>query len=461
MVTFWNMVKKALRGSDQDFTRGPLKPAILVLAFPMVLEMGMEGIFAIVDVFFLEKLGAAAVAAVGFTESILTIIYILAMGLSASITAIVARRVGEKNYAAAGKSAVQSFLLTTIIAILLGVGGVIGAEFFLQIMGASPEILREGAPYFRIMFGSNIVILLLFVSNAVMRGAGDSHTAMRSLGLANLINIFLGPCLIFGLGPFPQLGLTGAAVATTIGRCTGMIYSFKQLIFGHGRLKLRRTDLSLNFPIMKSLLRLSASGVFQNFIGMASWIFMVKIIAPFGSSTVAGYTIAVRMVLFLVLPAIGLSNAAATLVGQSLGARNPERAEKSAWLTGFYNLCFLGGLGTLFTFFAPEIVGFYTEDPLIFASAKDGLRYMSAGLPFYAYGLVLTQAFNGAGDTRTPIFINFVAFWLFQIPLAYVLSTPLALGVRGACAAVGLSFCLDSIICVLLFRRGRWKLKEL
>src|SRR5216684_2854570 len=445
---WWATVREALRGSRHDYTSGPLGRAIVLLAIPMVAEMIMESVFAVWDVYWVGRVGPAAQATVGLTESLLTLIYTAAMGLSIGVTAIVARRIGEKNTEGAAEAAVT------------GVIGGVFAPRLLALMGASPEVLTIGSTYARIMLGGNVVILLLFLINAVFRGAGDAAIAMRVLWLANSINIVLGPCLILGLGPFPRLGVTGAAIATTIGRGTGVLYQLYRLWRGDARVSIRRAQLTLQPAVMRTMLRLSGTGTFQVLIGTASWIFLVRIISSFGTDAIAGYQIAIRIIVFALLPSWGLANAAATLVGQNLGAGRPERGERAVWLAGFHNMVCLGGVGALFVAFAGPITGVFTRDPSVAPIAALCLRTISYGFLFYAWGMVITQSFNGAGDTWTPTWINLGCFWLWEIPLAYVLAVHGKLGPFGVALAVTIAFSTVAVVSALLFRRGRWKLRR-
>jgi putative MATE family efflux protein len=455
---FWSGVREALRGSRRDYTEGAIGRAILVLAVPMVLEMVMESIFAVCDVFFVSRLGADAVATVGLTESMLTIIYGLAMGLAIGATAMVARRTGERDADGAARAAVQAIALGCTVAIVLGVAGVMAAPWLLRAMGASPSLLAVGTPYARIMFGGNATILLLFLVNAIFRGAGDAAIAMRVLWLANAINIALGPCLIFGLGPFPALGVKGAAIATNIGRGIGALFALSRLVRGRSaRVSIGRRHIRLEPAVLIRLVRLSASGTLQALIGTASWIGLIRILSTFGSSVLAGYTIGIRVVVFALLPSWGLSNAGATMVGQALGARKPERAERAVWIAGFYNVCFLGVVGALFVLFARPIAHIFTTDPAVVPSAVDALRIIALGFAFYAYGMVISAAFNGAGDTTTPTVLNIVVFWLWEIPLAFVLSKTLGFGPRGVYVAVAVAFSTLAVVSAVIFRRGKWK----
>jgi putative MATE family efflux protein len=455
-TTLWADIREAIRGSHQDYTQGPIPRAILLLAIPMVLEMLMESIFAVVDVFWVAKLGAEAVATVGLTESLLTFIYAMAVGLSIGATAMVARRIGEQDADGAARAAVQAILLGAVLALVLGGIGIVFAPQLLALMGAEPGVIGN-VTFTRVMLGGNATIVLLFLINAIFRGAGDAAIAMRVLFVANLINIVLGPCFIFGLGPFPELGVTGAAVATNIGRGTGVLLALSKLLNGKGRVSVQARHIRAELAIMARLIRLSASGAFQVFIGMASWVGLIRVLAGFGSEALAGYTIGIRVVIFALLPSFGLSNAAATMVGQALGARDPERAERAVWKAGFYNACFLGTVGALFVLFAPWIVRIFTQDPAVSRYAVDCLRIIALGFLFYAYGMVVTQSFNGAGDTWTPTLINLGVFWLWEIPLAYVLAIALGMGPHGVFIAIAAAYTTLAIVSALLFRRGGWK----
>lgn len=458
---FWQDVRDALRGEHHhDFTSGPMGRAIILLAVPMVMEMIMESVFAVVDVFYVSRLGPEAVATVGLTESMLTLIYTLAMGLGIGVTATVARRVGEKQPEEASIAAVQGIALGIGFAIVIGVTGVIFAPDLLRLMGASPEVLALGLGYTRVMLGGNVVILLLFLINAIFRGSGDAVIAMRVLWLANGLNIVLAPCFIFGIGPFPELGVMGAAVGTTLGRGMGVLYQLWCLTRPTRRVSVHRRHLSLQPKAMLALLRLSGLGTFQIFVSTASWIGAVRIVSMFGSAAVAGYTIGFRIIIFALLPSWGLSNAAATMVGQNLGAGKPERAERAVWLAGWYNMIFLGSIGLAFLIGADWIVGVFTDDPVVHPMAVACLRIVSIGFVFYAWGMVLTQAFNGAGDTWTPTLINLGCFWLLELPLAWFLARHTALGVHGVYVAIAVAFSTLAVISAILFRRGTWKTKQ-
>ncbi len=454
----WSVVRESLRGEQHhDYTAGPVGRAILLLSVPMVLEMVLESVFAVVDIFWVSRLGADAVAAVGLTESLLTLIYALAMGLGIGATALVARRIGERDPEGAARAAVQALALALVISAVLGTAGALLAPRLLALMGASPAVIEIGRGYATIMLGGEAAIIVLFVVNAVFRGAGDAAIAMRVLWLANALNILLGPLFIFGVGPFPELGVTGAAVATTAGRSIGALYAVSRLFRRGSRVPVGRRHLSLDLGVMRQILRLAGSASLQTIVGMASWIGLVRILATYGSAALAGYTIAIRVVIFALLPSWGLSNAAATMVGQALGARKPERAEESVWRAGRYNAVFLTIVGVIFFAGARIIVRAFTSDPAVTDYAVDCLRIVGVGFPLYAYGMVLTQSFNGAGDTWTPTWLNLLCFWLFEIPLAWALAGPLGLGPTGVFWAIMAAFSALALASAAVFRRGRWK----
>jgi putative MATE family efflux protein len=453
------LVKEAIFGSRQDFTAISIDRAIVLLAVPMVLEMAMESLFGIVDIFFVAHLGADATATVGITEGMLVMVMAVAIGLSMGTTAVVARRTGEHDKDGAAVSAVQS--------IILGVGcmALIFCIFFpfaprlLALMGASPGILNTGSTYSRIMLSSSGIILMLFLINAIFRGAGDAAVAMRVLWLANLINICLDPCLIMGLGPFPKLGVTGAAVSTSIGRSVGILFQLYLLRKGTGRLEVRRQHLRLNLAVMRNILRIAGTGVLQFTVATASWVVMVRLIQSFGSMATAGYTVALRIIIFSILPSWGLGAAAATLVGQNLGAKQPDRAEKSVWRAAFFNMIYLGAVSAAFLLFAPKLVGIFSHDPAVIGYGASCLRIVSLCYVLYAYGMVIVQAFNGAGDTRTPTMINLFCFWVIQLPLAFWLSRSLHLGPNGAYFAVLATQVSMALTAISVFRKGWWKKK--
>jgi putative MATE family efflux protein len=427
----------------------------------MVLEMVMESVFAVADVFWVSRLGIDAVAAVGLTEAMVTLIYAVAVGLSMATTAMVARRIGEKDRDGASVAAVQALVLGLGASMLFSLVGVTTSSHLLRLMGGSPELVAHGSGYTAWLFGGSATIMLLFLINAVFRGAGDAATAMRALWLANGINLVLDPCLIFGVGPFPELGLTGAAIATTIGRGTGVAYQLWILTSRGRRLRVERRHVRLDGQVIVRLMRVSVGGILQFLIGTSSWVALVRIVGSFGSAAVAGYTIAIRVVVFTILPSWGLCNAAATLVGQNLGAGQPDRAETSVWRAGRYNMLFLVGVALVFIAFAERIVGLFSSDPAVLAYGADCLRLISYGYGFYAYGMVMVQAFNGAGDTRTPSIINFFCYWLFQIPLAYALAHLFGLEARGVFLAITVAESVIAVVGVLVFRRGAWRTREI
>jgi putative MATE family efflux protein len=454
----WSTLRESVRGSNQDLTSIPVGRAVILLAVPMVLEMIMESVFAVADVFFVGRLGASAVATVGITESLMTLIYALAIGLSIGASATVARRIGEKDAEGAARAAAQSIALGFAAAIGLGLVGAIWGPALLGIMGAGDDVLAVGSGFARVMLGGSGSVLLLFLINAIFRGAGNAAIAMRVLWFANIINIVLGPCLIFGLGPFPELGVAGAAVGTTIGRSSGVVYQLVHLWRGSSRVSIGRQHLKLDRHVMTGIMRLSSSAVFQNFIATASWMGLIRILTGFGSAAVAGNTIGIRIILFALLPSFGVSNAAATLVGQNLGAGKPDRAEAAVWRAGLYNTVCLGTVGLLFLVFAPFLIRQFSTDPEVVPHGIRCLRIVAGGFLFYGFGMVLTQSFNGAGDTRTPTLINLGCLWLFEIPLAWVLAHPLGFGPTGVFMAVSLAFSAIAIVSGVLFRRGHWKL---
>lgn len=460
MKRWWSLFLEAVRGSDRDYTAGPVGSALILLSVPMVLEMAMESLFAVVDVFFVSRVGADAVATVGVTESMLTIVYTVAMGLGIGATAVVARRMGEKDEEGAAQAAAQAIALGLLISVAVGVFGYLNAERLLRVMGATPSMIESSLGYAQVMFAGNATVTLLFLNNAIFRGAGDPAIAMRVLWIGNAINIVMDPVLIFGLGPFPELGVTGAAVATNTGRGIAVLLQFWTLWSGKSRIHITRRHLELVPAVMWNVCRLSGSGFLQILIDTTSYIGLVRVIATFGSEALAGYTIAIRIVIFAMMPAWGFSNAAATMVGQALGAGKPERAEDAVWTAAKYNGLVLGLVGVVFVVFAAPIVAIFTSDPAVAPNAVACLWIVSTGFVFFAYGLVFTQAFNGAGDTWTPTWINFGCFWLFQIPLAWVLAIQLGLGPTGVYIAMTIAFSTLAIVSGLIFRRGRWKTQK-
>jgi len=455
--SIWRDVRDAIAGVDRDYTAEPLSRAILLLAIPMVLEMCMESLFGIVNIFWVARLGAHAVAGVGLTESLLTVLYAIAMGIGMATTAMVARRTGEKDPEGAATAAAQAILLGLLFSLVTAIPGVLYGRHLLELMGGEADVVASTSTYTRILLGSSPSILLLFLMNAIFRGAGNAAIAMRVLWAANLLNLLLDPLLIYGLGPFPAMGVTGAAVATCISRSFGVLLQCAVFFSGRGRVRVHLHHLRPNPVILLRLARISATGMLQFLIAHASWIGLVRVVSAAGSSALAGYTIAIRIIIFALLPSWGLSNAAATLVGQNLGARRPDRAEASVWRTGFFNMVFLGAVGAVFVLWPTPFVRLFTQDADVIAFASDGLRIISAGNLFYAYGMVMVQAFNGAGDTTTPTLVNLGCYWFFQIPLAWLLALHWGWGAHGAFIAVPTAECVLALAGILLFRKGYWK----
>lgn len=453
---FW----KAVMGKESEFTTGSIRKAIFMLSIPMILEMLMESIFALVDIAYVSKVSVNAVATIGLTESVVTLIYALAIGLSMAAMAIVARRVGAKDILGAKKAAVQAIGLGILISVVLGVFGFIYAKEILALMGADPDLIAEGFGYTQWLLGGNVVIMLLFLINAIFRGAGDASIAMWTLVLSNGLNIILDPFFIFGWGPIPEFGVAGAAIATNIGRGTAVLFQLGVLFFGWGKIKLAVNDLIFNFKVMANLIKVSLGGIAQFLIGTSSWVFLMRMMSEFGSEVLAGYTIAIRVMLFTLMPSWGMSNAAATLVGQNLGANQPDRAEESVWKTGRYNVYFMGVVSLIYLFFSREIVGWFNETPAVVENGSLCLRVIAAGYIFYAYGMVVTQAFNGAGDTGTPTKINLLAFWAFQLPFAYLAAFYFNMGAMGVFLAITFAEILLAIISIILFKKGNWKKVE-
>ncbi|HKR06435.1 MAG TPA: MATE family efflux transporter [Bacteroidia bacterium] len=452
-----SLIKKAIRGEQANITGGSIDRAIILLAVPMILEMAMESLFAVVDIFFVSKISVDAVAIVGLTESMLTIVYSLGWGLAMGATAMIARRVGEKNNAAAAVAAVQAIYIALFISALISIAGIFFSEDILHLMGASAEVIQQGKGFTKIMLTGNFVIMLLFLINGIFRGAGNAALAMRSLWIANIINIVLDPLFIFGIGPFPELGVEGAAVATTIGRATGVLYQLYHLFKGKGIIKIHADNWKVDWTIIKTLINVSAGGTGQFIIASASWIFLMRIMAHFGSMALAGYTIAIRVIVFTILPAWGMANAAATMVGQNLGAKQPDRAEKSVWRAGFFNMVFMVTVMIIFLLFAKAIVSFFTDVPEVIQYATRCLTIISVGYIFFSYGMIVAQSFNGAGDTRTPTILNFFAFWCIQIPLAYLLAITFSFGPDGLFSSIVIAETLLTVAGILIFKRGKWK----
>ncbi len=458
---FWSSVGEALRGTHRDYTIGSLNRSIFLLAIPMVLEMVLESLFAVTDVFWVGRLGANAVATVGITESMLALVFAIGLGVSISTTAMVARRIGEKDPEDAAIAGVQAIWLGLAISLALGIPAGLFAPQLLGLMGASPAIVATGSGYARIALGGCGAIIMLFLNNAIFRGAGDAAIAMRLLWVSNIINLILDPCLIFGLGPFPHMGVTGAALATFTGRSIGVLYQFYRLLKGTERIHVLVRHVRLNVRMMTRLLRVSMAGILQFAIGNASWIALVRIVSTFGAPAVAGYTVAIRIVVFFILPSWGLSNAAATLVGQNLGAKRPDRAALAVWRTGFYNMVFLGLIGIFFIVFATPVVRLFVNDPAVVPIAAVALRTLSCGNIGYAYGMVMLQAFNGAGDTLTPTIVNFFGFWVLELPLAWVLAVNLRLRSEGAFLSIVIAQCAMAVAGMVLFKRGRWMRQQI
>jgi putative MATE family efflux protein len=459
--SLWSSLVEAVRGSHQDYTTVSLNRAILLLAVPMVLEMVLESLFAVVDVAWVGRLGADAVATVGLTESMLSIVFAVGMGLSLSTTAMVARRIGEKDPEAAAVAGVQAIVLGLAVSLAIGAPCFLFAPQLLHLMGASPAIIAVGTGYTKICLGGSCAVLLLFLNNAIFRGAGDAAIAMRLLWVSNIINLVLDPCLIFGLGPFPRLGVTGAALATFTGRSIGVAYQFYRLLKGTERIRVLARQIRINLDVLWRLIRVSVTGILQFAIAHTSWIGLVRIVSMFGAAALAGYTIAIRIVIFVILPSWGLSNAAATLVGQNLGAGKPDRAEAAVWRTGFYNMLFLGAVGVFFVVFATPVVQLFISDPAVVPLGAACLRIISCGNIGYAYGMVMLQAFNGAGDTITPTIVNFFGFWILEIPLAYSLAIPGRLQSNGVFWAIVIAEGAIAGASAVLFRQGRWKRQQI
>ena len=450
-------LRDAIRGTEMDYTQGSIGRAILLLSVPMMLEMAMESAFAVVDVYFVSSLGASAVATVGLTESMLTLVYAVGIGLSMGTTALVARRIGEKNPKEAADAAVQAIAVAIAASIPFSVAGAFFAKDLLRLMGADAWSIEHGYRYTVWMLGGNAVIMLIFVINAVFRGAGDAAIAMRVLWVANGINIVLDPILIFGWGPFPAMGIEGAAVATNIGRGLGVALQLWVLFRGAKHIRVLASQVRLHTAMMARLVRTSLGGIGQFIIATSSWIGLVRIVSEFGSEAVAGYTIAVRIFVFTLMPSWGLSNAAATLVGQNLGAKQPERAERSVWITGFANMAFLAVVSIVYISMNESLVRIFTSEPQVVAAGAQCLLIVSFGYIFFAWGLVMPQAFNGAGDTMTPTKINFFCFWLLEIPMAYWLAISMGLKATGVYWSIVVAESTAGLVAIWLFRRGTWK----
>ena len=455
MSEVFDLIKKAIKGSDEDLTKIGINRAIILLAIPMILEMVMESLFAVVDIYFVGKISEEAIGVVGLTESVMMIVYSLAIGLMTAAMAMVARRIGEKNPEGGSIVTVQAIILAIVISVIIGITGVVFAEDILRLMGGSEKLISEGVGFTKIMFATNIVIILIFMLNGVFRGSGNAAIAMRVLWLSNGLNIILDPLFIFGIGPFPEMGVQGAAVATTIGRGTGVLLQLYILFNGKSIIKIAARHLRVAFDIIWNIIKLSSGSAIQFLIASASWLFIMWIISNnFSEEVLAGYVISIRVIIFTILPSWGLANAAATLVGQNLGANQPERAEKSVWTSAFYNMLFLLFISIIFSIFANPIIGIFSENPNVIDAGTTSLRIICAGYVFFAYGMVISQAFNGAGDTFTPTVINIIAFWMIQIPLAYYLAK---YGTEGVYIAVAFAESILAVISILVFRKGHWK----
>ncbi len=460
---FYSLLKQSLKGGEHDYTQGSIRGAIVLLAIPMILELSLESVFAVVDMYFVSHLPApqnkAAMATVGLTESVIALIYTIAIGLSTAATAVVARRTGEKNPEAASHAGAQAILLSLVSSVVLSIAGIIFAPDILKLMGAQPEVIKEGTVFARIMLGGSVIIILLFLINGIFRGAGDAAIAMKSLWIASIINIVLCPALINGWGPLPALGLKGAAIATTIGRGIGVLYQCYHLFWKkESSIKMRSSYFKWENTLIKHLFEVAWPATFQFFIQSGSWILMAWIVSSTGGTdATAGYQVAIRCVVFFILPAWGLSNAAAALVGQNLGAKRPDRAEQSVLLTTKYNAIFMGMVMLLFLFFSSPIISIFTNEPEVHKFGVLSLQIIGSGYIFYGIGMVMVQALNGAGDTKTPTWINIVGFWLFQIPFAFLLAKGFNMGPTGAFIAVPVAEVLIAIAAFYYFKKGKWK----
>ena len=453
----WKDFVTALRGTETEFTKGSVRRAIFLLSVPMILEMSMESLFAVVDAYFVGQVSVDALATLGLTESVMFLVYSLAIGLSMAVTAMVARRIGEKDGKGAAVVAAQSIYLALLLSVLVGIPGYIFAEDILILMGGEPQMIESGLGYTQVMFGANFTCMLLFLLNAIFRGAGNATIAMYSLWLANGINIILDPCLILGLGPFPELGVEGAAIATNIGRGTGVVFQLIILLGGRSLIPMVKSSFAFDWKVMKKLFFVSIGGMGQYLVNSASWIFLVRIIAQFGSAAVAGYTIAIRIIIFTILPSWGMANAAATLVGQNLGAGKPDRSEKSVWLAAFYNMVFLLIIGIIFALGAESFIQIFNTEPEVVKIGKQSLQVLCASYVFFAYGMVVIQAFNGAGDTRTPLILSVICLWIIQIPMAYTLALTWEWGPLGVFLSIAISQSIMTLLAIALFRKGNWK----
>ncbi|MFL6375634.1 MAG: MATE family efflux transporter [Pyrinomonadaceae bacterium] len=457
---FWSVVKEAIRGSRRDFTTSPIGISLFILSVPMIVEMFAESLFAIVDIFFVAHLGASAVAVVGLTESMMALVYAVAFGIAIGATATVARRIGEKDPKGAADSATHVIYMGVVVSLVMSVIGVLAAPAILDALGAEPDVIELGVPFMRVMLGGNAVVVFLFILNAIFRGAGDAAISMRVLWVANILNMILSPCLIFGVGFFPQLGVRGAAIGTTIGRGCGVLFAVWSLLKAEKRFEIHAANWRLDLRRLWSLARLSSTAVLQFLVSTASWSALVRVVAGFGSDAIAGYVIALRVVIFALLPSLGLSNAAATMVGQNLGAGKPERSEAAVWRAAFFNAGFYFVVGLVLLFGAGAIVSFFTREAAVLTYAQSALHIIAFGFVFYGFGMVMETAFNGAGDTWTPTYLNFFVFWVFEIPLAYLLAYRFEMGPNGVFWAITLAFSLLAVVAAVMFSRGKWKTKK-
>ncbi|MFN0729566.1 MATE family efflux transporter [Polaribacter gochangensis] len=453
----FQLFKDAVSGKEQDFTTGSIRKAVFLLSIPMILEMLMESIFALVDIMYVSRVSVNAVATIGLTESVITLVYAVAIGLSMAATAVVARRIGEKDVVGANQAAIQVIILGVVIAMIISVIGILYPKEILALMGAEPDLIEEGFGYTKILLGGNITIMLLFLINAIFRGAGNASIAMWTLILSNGLNIILDPIFIFGFGPIPAYGVEGAAIATTIGRGTAVVWQLIALFYGFGKIKIAVKDVVIRVSVMINLIKVSLGGIGQFLIGTSSWVFLMRIMSEFGSEVLAGYTIAIRIMMFTLMPAWGMSNAAATLVGQNLGAKKPDRAEKSVWKTSKYAAYFMGFVSIIYMVFASTFLNWFSDNPEVVKNGTLCLQIIAAGYVFYAYGMVVIQSFNGSGDTKTPTYINFVCFWLFQLPFAYIVAILFEAGPIGVFLSITFAEILIAVIGIWLFKKGKWK----
>lgn len=457
IIKSFSLFFEAVTGKQKDFTSGSIRRAVFMLSIPMILEMMMESIFAIVDIWYVSQVSENAVATIGLTESVLTLVYAVAIGLSMAATAVVARRTGEKDGEGANKAAAQVIFLGIFISLVISALGIIYPKEILSLMGGEADLIEEGYGYTQVLLGGNMTVMLLFLINAIFRGAGNASIAMWTLILSNGLNLILDPMFIFGFGPIPAYGVEGAAIATTIGRGTAVVAQLLILFFGTGKVKLALRHLVIHVEVMLNLIKVSIGGIFQFFIATASWVFLMRIMSEFGSEVLAGYTIAIRIMMFTLMPAWGMSNAAATLVGQNLGAQKPDRAETSVWKTGKYCAIFMGLVSLIYIFFAPTLLRIFSSNTVVIENGALCLRIIAAGYIFYAYGMVIIQSFNGSGDTKTPTWINFICFFLFQLPFAYLMALAFDFGPVGVFWAITLAEVMIAIIGIIWFKKGKWK----